>query len=39
MLYYSTNKQESGVSLRDVVIKGLADDKGLYMPDFILFAW
>ena len=35
MLYYSTNKQESGVSLRDVVIKGLADDKGLYMPDSI----
>lgn len=35
MLYYSTNKQESGVSLRDVVIKGLADDKGLYMPNSI----
>lgn len=35
MLYYSTNKQESEVSLRDVVIKGLADDKGLYMPNSI----
>jgi threonine synthase len=35
MLYYSTNKQESGVSLKAVVIKGLADDKGLYMPNSI----
>jgi threonine synthase len=36
MKYYSTNKQVSGVSLEDAVIKGLAEDKGLFMPDHIL---
>ena len=35
MRYYSTNKQESGVSLENAVVKGLAADKGLYMPDRI----
>lgn len=35
MLYYSTNKQVSGVSLQDAVVKGLADDRGLFMPDRI----
>ena len=35
MLYYSTNKKVSGVNLSDVVIKGLAEDKGLFMPDEI----
>ncbi len=35
MLYYSTNQQISGVSLQDAVIKGLADDKGLFMPNVI----
>lgn len=35
MKYYSTNKKVSGVSLQDAVIKGLADDKGLFMPDSI----
>lgn len=35
MLYYSTNKQAKGVSLSNVVIKGLAEDKGLFMPDQI----
>lgn len=35
MLYYSTNKKVSGVHLSDVVIKGLAEDKGLFMPDEI----
>ena len=35
MLYYSTNKQVSGVNLKDVVIKGLADDRGLFMPNNI----
>lgn len=35
MLYYSTNKQVRNVNLSDVVIKGLADDKGLFMPDQI----
>ncbi|GAB1417010.1 threonine synthase [Paludibacter sp.] len=35
MLYYSTNKIVNGVGLSDVVIKGLADDKGLFMPNEI----
>ena len=35
MNYYSTNNQVKGVSLKDAVIKGLADDKGLFMPDVI----
>ena len=35
MKYYSTNKKVTGVSLSDVVIKGLAEDKGLFMPDEI----
>ncbi len=35
MNYYSTNGQIKGVSLKDAVIKGLADDKGLFMPDII----
>ena len=35
MLYYSTNKKVSGVNLSDVVIKGLASDKGLFMPNEI----
>lgn len=33
MLYYSTNKKVKDVNLADVVIKGLADDKGLFMPN------
>jgi threonine synthase len=35
MKYYSTNKSVSEVSLKDAVIKGLADDKGLFMPERI----
>lgn len=35
MLYYSTNKNVAGVPLSDVVIKGLAEDKGLFMPNEI----
>ena len=35
MKYYSTNKKISGVSLQDAVVKGLAEDKGLFMPDSI----
>lgn len=35
MKYYSTNKKVAGVSLQDAVIKGLAEDKGLFMPDSI----
>ena len=35
MKYYSTNKNIEAVSLKEVVIKGLAEDKGLYMPEKI----
>ncbi len=35
MKYYSTNRKVSGVSLQDAVVKGLAEDKGLFMPDTI----
>ena len=35
MNYYSTNGQIKGVSLKDAVVKGLADDKGLFMPGII----
>lgn len=35
MKYYSTNRQSSEVSLHDAVVKGLASDKGLYMPKTI----
>lgn len=32
MNYYSTNKQASDATLEEAVVKGLAADKGLYMP-------
>ena len=35
MKYYSTNKQAPLASLEEAVIKGLAGDKGLYMPEYI----
>lgn len=35
MKYYSTNKQAPLASLEKAVIKGLAEDKGLYMPEQI----
>lgn len=35
MKYYSTNKKVSGESLENAVIKGLSEDKGLFMPDHI----
>ncbi|MDH6307252.1 threonine synthase [Dysgonomonas sp. PFB1-18] len=35
MKYYSTNKQSPEVSLQEAVVKGLAPDKGLYMPENI----
>lgn len=35
MHYYSTNKNAPAVSLQEAVIKGLAPDKGLYMPQTI----
>lgn len=35
MFYYSTQKQSSAVSLKEAVVKGLAPDRGLYMPETI----
>lgn len=35
MKYYSTNKQTQEVSLQEAVVKGLASDKGLFMPEKI----
>ena len=35
MKYYSTNRQSPKVSLQEAVVKGLAPDKGLYMPEKI----
>ena len=35
MKYYSTNKQTPFASLEEAVVKGLAGDKGLYMPEKI----
>lgn len=32
MKYYSTNKQASMASLQEAVVKGLAADRGLFMP-------
>ncbi|WP_293670119.1 threonine synthase [uncultured Parabacteroides sp.] len=36
MKYYSTNKQAPVASLEEAVVKGLAGDKGLYMPERIV---
>ena len=35
MNYYSTNKQAPFATLEEAVVKGLAGDKGLYMPERI----
>lgn len=35
MKYYSTNKQAPVTTLEEAVVKGLAGDKGLYMPEYI----
>lgn len=35
MKYYSTNKAAAMVSLHEAVVRGLAPDKGLYMPERI----
>ncbi len=35
MKYYSTNKQAKEATLQEAVVKGLAPDKGLYMPEKI----
>ena len=33
MKYYSTNHKSGDVTLRDAVVRGLAPDRGLYMPE------
>lgn len=35
MKYYSTNQTVKNVSLEEAVVKGLAEDKGLFMPENI----
>lgn len=35
MKYFSTNKSSEPVTFRQAVIKGLADDGGLFMPEFV----
>ncbi len=35
MKYYSTNKTVPEVTLSEAVVKGLAADKGLFMPERI----
>ena len=35
MNYYSTNKQAPTATLEKAVVKGLAEDRGLYMPEHI----
>ena len=35
MNYYSTNKSVPEATLKEAVVKGLADDKGLFMPERI----
>jgi threonine synthase len=35
MKYYSTNKKSPSVTLQEAVMKGLASDRGLYMPESI----
>ncbi len=35
MNYYSTNRKTLPVGLQEAVVKGLAGDKGLYMPEII----
>ena len=35
MMYYSTNGSATRVDLRTAVVRGLAEDRGLYMPEQI----
>ena len=35
MIFYSTNGQAPTATLEKAVVKGLAEDKGLYMPERI----
>ena len=37
MKYYSTNNKSTQATLQEVVVKGLASDRGLYMPEVILW--
>jgi len=35
MRYYSTKNKSAYISLKDAVLKGLPDDNGLFMPEYI----
>ena len=35
MIFYSTNNKSNTADLKTAVLKGLASDKGLYMPETI----
>ncbi|MEO8399228.1 MAG: threonine synthase [Ignavibacteriaceae bacterium] len=35
MKFYSTNKRSKPVSFKEALLKGIADDDGLFMPEFI----
>ena len=35
MKYYSTNKKADKATLQEAVVKGLASDRGLFMPEVI----
>ena len=35
MRYYSTQNPTEKISLKNALFKGLAPDKGLYMPEYI----
>lgn len=35
MNYYSTNNKNNKASFREAILKGLASDKGLFMPEYI----
>ena len=35
MIYYSTNHKSPAVSLKEAILKGMAPDRGLYMPSVI----
>ena len=35
MKYYSTNRNAATATLQTALVKGLAEDKGLYMPERI----
>ena len=35
MKFYSTKKKSNIVSFKDALLKGIPDDKGLYMPEYL----